>query len=125
MITVRTLKDKFFDYKKVEKLYISCQNDLQDDDFKEVIERTLFYSFYITATNELIGCIYFHKKGKRLFVNAFARRKHHLLNLECFKESLKWFDCNIYAVGLHKTSRLCLLKSGFKRIKNNLFFYKK
>ena len=71
MITVRTPKDKFFDYKKVEKLYISCRNDLQDDDFKEVIKRTLFYSFYISANNELIICIYFHKKGRRLFVNKF------------------------------------------------------
>ena len=121
MITVRTPKDKYFNYFECENLYKKCQKDLQDDDFKSVIERTLFYSFYISATNELIGCIYFHKKGKQLFVNAFANRKHHLLNLECFKESLKWFNCNIYAVGLHKTSRLCLFKCGFERIRNNIF----
>lgn len=121
MIVVRTPKDKLFNYTEVEELYNKYKQELNDGDFSEVIKSTLFYAFYIWKTVELIGCIYFYKKDNKLFLNAFAARGHHELNLECLKESLKWFECDIYAEGLHKTSRLCLLKCGFKRVKNNLF----
>ena len=120
MIVVRTPKDKLFNYTEVEELYNECKNDLEDGDFSEVIKSTLFYSFYIWKTVELIGCVYFYCRGRKLYVNAFAKRGH-----QCFKESLKWFKRNIYADGLHKTSRLCLLKCGFKRVKNNLFVLKR
>ncbi len=125
MIVVRTPLDDLFNYTECEELYNQCKNEIQDDDFKDVIKRTFFYSFYEWNTGELIGCIYYFYKGKKLFVNAYASRGHHLLNLECFKKSLEWFKCNIYAEGLHRTSRLCLLKCGFKRIKGNLFIYRR
>ncbi len=114
-----------FNYTECEELYNQCKNEIQDDDFKDVIKRTFFYSFHIWPTGEVLGCIYYFYKGKKLYVNAFASRHHHLLNLECFKKSLEWFKCNIYAEGLHRTSRLCLLKCGFKRVKGNLFIYRR
>ena len=125
MITVRTPKHELFNYAECEELYNSCKADLQGDDFDKVIKNTLFYSFYIWQTGELIGCIYYYKKNGKMYVNAFAKRGHHLLNLECLKESLTWFKCNIYAEALHKTSRLCVLKCGFKRKKGNLFIYRR
>lgn len=125
LITVRTPIHPLFNYKEVEELYNQCQQDLDDDDFKDVVKRTAFYSYYIWETGELIGCIYFYHNDGNLYLNAFAHRGHHLLNLDCLKESLTYFDCDIYARGLHKTSRLCLLRCGFERVKDNLFIYRR
>lgn len=124
MITVRTPEDKLFNYTECAELYDECKDKLRDDDFENVVKKSLFYAFYITSTNELIGCIYYYKRNGKTFVNAFANRNHHDINLECFKESLKWFDEDIYAEATEKTSRLCVLRCGFKRIKDNLFIYR-
>lgn len=125
MITVRTRYSDLFNYAECEELYNECKADLQGDDFSDIVYDTFFYSFYVWQTGELLGCIYFYQKDGKLFVNAFAKRGHHLLNIECLKESLKWFDCDIYAEALHRTSRLCVLRCGFERVKDNLFIYRR
>lgn len=125
MIIIRTPNDTLFNYGECEELYNKCRDDLEDDEFRDVVHRTAFYSFIDWATGELIGCIYFYHIDGNLYVNAFANRGHHELNLECFKKSLSWWDCDVYARALHKTSRLCVLRAGFKRIKDNLFVYRR
>jgi hypothetical protein len=125
MIEVRTPNLKSFNYKECKALYDANRTELQDGEFDRVINNTLFFAFYIKKTNELIGCIYFYNKGKRLFVNVFATRGHHLLNVECFKESLSWFKCDIYAEALHPTSRIGCIRCGFKRLKDNIFVYRR
>lgn len=125
MITIRTPKDKLFNYQECKELYDSCNDRIQDGDFDVVIRTTDFFAFYLTKTRELIGCIYYFKKGKRLFVNAFAHRGHHLLNLECFKYSLTWWKSNVYANAIQKTSRLCVMRCGFEKVKDNLYVYRR
>lgn len=116
-----------FNYAECEELYNSVKDEVGDDEFGEIINRTKFYAFYIARTKELLGCIYFYEIGRKLFINGFANRFHHQLNLECLKESMKWFKRNIYAKSKNKTAILCLLKCGFKRDKkdNNLFIRKR
>lgn len=126
MITVRTPQDKLFNYAEVEELYNSCRDKLRDDEFEKVVNRTDFFAFYITQTSELLGCIYYYVKGRRRYVNVFAHRKHHLINLECLKESLKWYKTNIYAeIVNNKCSALGALRCGFKKVKNNLYVYRR
>jgi hypothetical protein len=125
MITVRVPQDKEFDYEACRGLYDDLNDRIQDGDFDDVINRTQFFSFYIASTNELIGCIYYYEKDNKLFVNAFANRKHHRLNLECLKETFKWFDGDIYATTKHKTAILCLYRCGFKKINDNTFVYRR
>lgn len=125
MITIIKPDSMLFNYAEVEELYNRCNEYIKDDNFEQVINNTDFYAFYITKTKELIGCIYFFFKGRKLYVNAFAERKHHLLNLECFKLSLSWWKRNIYANATQKTSRLCILRCGFEKVKDNLFVYKR
>ena len=125
MITVYTPQDPLFNYAEVEEMYNENKDKIGDGNFEDVIKRTQFYAFYITQTKELIGCAYYFKRGRRRFVNAFAGRKHHLLNLECFKESLKWFKSNIYAEINNKCSLLGALRCGFKKVKNNLYIYRR
>ena len=61
----------------------------------------------------------------KLYVNAVAYRKTHLINMGCFKTSLTWWNCDIYARTHHKTAIYTILKCGFKKIGENLYIYKR
>lgn len=125
IITVRTPNDRLFNYSECQELYNSVKELVNDDEFADIIKRTFFYSFYEWNTGKLIGCIYFYYKNEKLFLNGFSGRKTHLANLQCLKESLEWFNCDIYAQTPHKTAKLCLLKCGFKQIDNDLYIYRR
>ena len=118
MIRVVTPKDMTFNYAECEDLYNLCKDQIQDGDFDEVINRTRFYAFYINRTQELLGCIYYYEIGRKLFVNGFANRHHHLINMECLKESMRWFKRNIYAKANNRMSAICLIRCGFKKEKD-------
>ena len=122
MIHIYTPTDKLFNYAEIEELYNEHKEAICDDDFKDVVNRTLFFAFY--DETELIGCIYYYKLADSLlYVNVFAHRGHHLLNVECFKYSLTWFDCDIYAKTKHRSVRILLLRLGFKEVKKGLYKY--
>lgn len=127
MIIVRTPEDELFNYTECEELFNKNRDKVEDDGstFSEVIKRTSFYSFYDIATGELIGCIYYFKKGKKLYVSAFSERGHHKKNLECFRTSLSWYRCNVYAYCKEKTAILCLLRSGFEKISKNIYILRR
>ena len=71
------------------------------------------------------GIYYFEDDSGRIFLNGFAKRKMHDLCLKCLKMSLDWFRGRVYAEVQNHASALCLLKCGFKRIKDNLFVFDK
>lgn len=126
MIIVRVPTHPLFNYSECEELFNRCKKDLDtNESFKDVIKNSDFYSFYDWNKAELIGCIYYYMIGKRLLVSAFANRGHHELNLACFKESLKWYSSDIYAKALHRTSRMCVRRCGFDKLKGNLFIYRR
>lgn len=123
MIVVRTQKDKLFNYAECEELFNRYKDKLEEDGatFREILKRTCFYSFYDIHTRELIGCIYYYKKGRKLYMSAFAERGHHKLNLECLKESFSWWKSNIYAYCKEKPAILCLLRCGFEKRSKNMY----
>lgn len=127
MIIVRTPKDVLFNYAECEELYNRNIDKLEEDkcNFRNLLKRTFFYSFYDIPTGKLIGCIYYFFKGKKLYVSAFAERGHHKLNLECFKTSLTWWTGNIYSYCKEKTAILCLLRSGFEKKSKNIFILRR
>ena len=73
MISVRLPLHKGFDYEACKKLYEKLQDQINDDNFDDVVKRTIFYSFYITSTWELIGCIYYYRKGDKSQYNACCK----------------------------------------------------
>ena len=105
------------------ELYERVQNKICDsNDFEFITKNTLFYLF--ETEGSLIGAIYYFKdENGKLFLNGFANRKMHLLCLECLKMSLNWFSGRVYAEAQNRASALCLLKCGFKRVKNKLFVF--
>ena len=116
---------KFWKFKdECKKLYESVQDQICDtNSFEFIIENTFFYLFVFDE--KLVGAIYFFEdENKKLFLNGFANRKMHLLNLECLKMSLYWFNCDIYAAAQNKMSELCLRKCGFVEIGEKEFIYK-
>lgn len=120
MIRVRIPKDKNFNFKQCKKLYKEHKKLIGDNQkFRDIVENTYFYSFF--DDNKHLGCIYYYLKNNKLFVNAFAYRHTHELNLECLKKTFDWFNCDIYAQTTHKTAILCLYKCGFRKVKDNLY----
>lgn len=124
MIRVRIPKDKNFNFKQCKKLYKEHKKLIGDNQkFRDIVENTYFYSFF--DDNKHLGCIYYYLKNNKLFVNAFAYRHTHELNLECLKKTFDWFNCDIYAQTTHKTAILCLYKCGFRKVKDNLYIKEK
>ncbi len=116
--------DKDFNYLQCKKLYEDNQDLIEDyEKFDDVIKNTFFYSFLIDGRH--IGCIYYYEIDNRLYVNVVAYRGTHLINLECFKKSLTWWNCDIYARSHQKTAIYGMLKCGFKKIGENLYIYKR
>ena len=126
MIKVFIPYDKEFGKFKEEckKMYESVQKSICDTNTFEFIVRNTFFYLFIND-EKLIGAIYFFEdENGKLYLNGFANRKMHLLNLECLKMSLNWFDCDIYAMVQNKMSKLCLRKCGFIQIGEKEFVYK-
>ena len=124
MITVLIpINSEFEKYKpQIKKYYEKYQEKICDfNSFEFVIKNTLFYSFFFDG--DFIGAIYYFKENDKLFLNAFALPKNHQANLECLQLSTTWFKKPIYAEAQNRASALCLLRSGFKRVKEKLFCY--
>ncbi len=116
--------DKNFNYFQCKKLFEDNQHLIEDyEKFDDVIKNTFFYSFFVGGKH--IGCIYYYEIDDKLFVNVVAYRKTHLINIECFKTSLTWWNCDIYARTHHKTAIYGMLKCGFKKIGENLYKYER
>lgn len=117
------LDDDFNLYKPVlKRMYEDSKEKIGDDKtFEFITSKTLFYGFI--KKDITIGAIYFFKYDGKLYLNAYAGRKHLEDNIECVKMSLKWFNCDIYAEAQNRASALCLLRAGFKRFKDNTFVY--
>jgi len=111
---------------KLKKMYKENQAKINDtNSFDFIIQNTLFYGF-INENCALIGAIYFFvDEDGKLFLNAYAGRGHHEENLECVRLSTTWFSCDIYAEAQNRASALCLLRCGFKRLKDNIFVFRK
>lgn len=127
MIRVLIPRDSEFCLYKDEckNLYEKVQDKIHDTNtFEFICTNTFFYMFL--DGNKLIGAIYYFvdEEGK-LFLNGFANRKMHKLNLECLKMSLDWFNTDIYAQAQNRASALCLLRCGFRRDKGGVFVLKK
>lgn len=116
--------DKEFNFTEIKRIYKKYKKQLEEPrKFKDIVKNSLFYTFY--KDGKFIICIYYYEIDGKVFVNAFSNRHSHLDNMVCFKESLNWFNCDIYARSILKTSIYCLLKAGFKRIDKEIFKYER
>lgn len=113
-----------FNYNQAKEMYLKYADFIEDSkNFDEVLENTHFYSFFVGG--KFIGCIYFYLIDGKIYVNAFADRKTHNINIECFKKALSFYSCDIYARSKQKTAIYCILKCGFKKNGNNLYRLKR
>ena len=123
-VLIPSNKEFYLFYPECKKLYESVQEKICDpNSFDFICFNTYFYLF--VDENRLIGAIYyFVDKDGKLFLNGFANRKMHKLNLECLKMSLEWFNTDIYAQAQNRASALCLLRCEFRRDKGDVFVFK-
>ncbi len=109
---------------QVKELYEKNQDKIRDpNSFLFIRDNTYFYIFILNGS--LIGAIYYFMDNNKLYLNGFANPKNHLINLHCLRLSTTWFNCEIYAEAQNRASALCLLRCGFKRVKDNLFCLKR
>ena len=126
---IRVLIPQYKDFcvfeKECKDLYESLQDKICDDNsFEFITQNTFFYLFEMDGV--LLGAIYyFYDTNGKLFLNAFAKRKNHRVNLACLRLTTSWFKDDIYALAQNKMSSICLLRCGFKRLKDNLFVKRK
>lgn len=125
IVTVRTPEHELFNYTECREMFDKHKEVLDVDDFDTVIKTTHFFSFYDWHKGDLLGCIYFYQNDDKLFVTAFARRKQHKINLDCFKQTLGYYTCDIYAEKVQPTAKYCILKCGFEKIDDNLYIYRR
>ena len=114
------------DFKKYEtqikELYEKSQKQINDpNSFSFIKNNTFFYAFLLNG--KFIGAIYYFMENNKLFLNGFAIPKNHNTNLYCLLLSTTWFKPSIYAEAQNRASALCLLRCGFKRVKEKLFCY--
>ena len=124
-VLIPTQKEFHSYLQECKSLYEKVQKSICDtNSFEFIVNNTFFYLFL--DEEELIGAIYyFVDENDKLYLNGFAKRKKHLLNLKCLKMSLKWFNCAIYAVAQNKMSALCLRKCGFEWVGEKEFVYRR
>ena len=108
---------------EIMALYKENQGKITDtNSFEFIRDNTLFYLFLIDK--EVLGVIYYFIEDGKLFLNGFAKRNSLFEKLYCLLWSTTWFNTDIYAEAQNRASAFCLLKSGFKRVKDNLFVLK-
>lgn len=114
---------EFEEYKdELKQLYLKNQDKICDpNSFEFICNKTFFYVF--VKNKQLIGAIYYFVENSKLYLNAFSNRKCFSENLDCLKISLSWFEPPIYAEAQNRASALCLLRVGFRRVRENLFVY--
>ncbi len=116
----------FAQYKNECKiLYENLQDKIGDSQTFDFITNNTFFYLFLNDKKLIGGIYYFLDKDKKLFLNGFAKRKQHNLCLECLKMSLNWFKGRIYAEAQNRASALCLIRCGFKREKDNIFYFEK
>lgn len=114
--------DKEFEYKKCKKMYEEYKSRVNDEaTFDEVIQKSFFYSFY--DKTQLTLCVYFYFSDGKLWVNGFGIRDKHLFNKCCFEESLRWFNCDIWANTEYREVKWALLRCGFKKHDKNIYVF--
>lgn len=124
MMKVFIPSDREFKYSECKKMFDNHTKIMNEKaSFDEVINKTLFYSFY--DDNQLTLCVYFFTLDEKLWVNGFGIRKKFLFNKKCFESALSWFNCDIWAETVQKPAIYSLLVCGFKRDKGNLFCYRR
>lgn len=126
MIRVLIPTDKEFKVfeKELKLLYEKNQDKICDTNtFEFIRDNTWFFMFL--NDDYLVGAIYYFKDNDKLYLNGFAKRKLFHTNLLCLTLSTTWFKSNIYAEAQNRASALCLIRCGFKRVKDNLFVLKR
>lgn len=109
---------------ELRKLYEENQEKICDtNSFDFIRDNTLFYMFL--NDDDLIGAIYYFMDNGKLFFNGFAFRKKGLLTRECLRNSLSWYNCDVYAEAQNRASAFSLLRCGFERVEGKLFVYKR
>lgn len=113
-----------FNFKECKAMYDIYRPLVKDSfSFEEVIRDTFFYAFY--DNDRLSLCVYFYKIDDKLWVSGYGIRKNYLFNYHAFKQSLTWFNCDVWAETYFKPAIYSLIACGFKKYKDGIYVYRR
>ena len=116
--------DKDFDYEINKHLFNKANKTLKENlTFDNVLKQFQFFSFY--DGEEYLGFIYFFYKDDKLYVATASVPKRYKQTLECFKQALTYYNCDVYAETNQRHVKLAALKVGFKKVRDNLYKYER
>lgn len=116
--------DRCRDIEEFKRVHAECENERINT--AENILRNWDYHFCFYKDNgEFVGCIYLEEDEGKLCLSGFSKRK----NYDIVIEAIKWVSefmrkDDLYSHTDLSNAKIVLLRSGFKKIKENWFFRK-
>lgn len=116
--------DKDFDYEINKHLFDKANQTLDEKrSFDDVLRCCQFFSYY--DDDEYLGFIYFFYEDDKLYVATASVPKRYAKTIECFKQALTYYNCDIYAKTVQRHVKIAALRVGFKKINDNLYKYER
>ena len=114
--------DRCRDKKELYDLYIKYPMNDGIFDFEFISNNPHLYCFYDEEKGFLRGYINIYRdEEKKLLLSGASVRKNMPENINAIIKVCEAYDENMYADTDKKEAMICLLKAGFKKIKENLF----
>ena len=114
--------DKCRDKNELYDLFINRPMDDGIFDFDFICNNPHLYCFYDEKEGFLRGYINVYKDElKRLFLSGASVRKNMPENINAIIMVCDAYDEDMYSETDKKEAKICLLKAGFKKIKDNLY----
>lgn len=110
---------------ELKKLYTQ-RPMAQQYDFDFLLNNPNLFCFYSEGINEdLKGYITVQREGKYLTLSGASVRKNMSDNIDAIVKVCEAFKENMYSFTRSKPARICLLKAGFKHIKDDMYIRKR
>lgn len=110
------------DKKELYNLFINRPMNDGIFDFEFIFNNPHLYCFYDKDKGFLRGYINIYRdENKRLLLSGASVRKNMPENISAIIKVCEAYKENMYADTDKKEAMICLLKAGFKKIKENLF----
>lgn len=113
--------DKIRDIKEFKNLYETYPMDDGIFSFDFIVNNPHLYCLYDEKKGYLKGYANIYEDGGKLYFSGAGVRHNMSDNIQAIIKICNAYHNDMYADTDKKEAKICLLKAGFKKIKNNLF----
>lgn len=116
--------DRCRDIKEFKKVHKDCDNGYIATP-ESILKNWDYHFCFYKNDGEFIGCIYLEDENGKICLSGFAKPKNYNIVIKAIKwvsDFMKKDD--LYSMTVFKSAKLVLLRSGFKKISENVYFRK-